>query len=127
MRVPRWLKFLTAILVVVALIRAINGAGAISFYDIILRLQNFEFDTSGIDTLISMFSGNYDLAVGQEGETLDYVVAIFVGIKDFFVACWNVIKESFRMIALIFELFFEVLGFNVDFTSDFTGGSVGRR
>lgn len=59
MRVPRWLKFLTAILVVIALIRAINGAGAISLYYILLRLQEFEFDTIGIDTLISMFSGEY--------------------------------------------------------------------
>lgn len=108
MRVPRWLKCLAAILVVVALIREINGAGAINLYEIVMIFEDFEFNSEGIEKLVNVFSGDFYGA--DTGDWYEKLLFVLIAIRDFFVALWQIFKESFSILGLILKVVLKVLG-----------------
>ena len=152
MKVPRFLKFLMPILVCIALIRAINGVGGISLDDILLEIQGFSFDFQDVSDLISLFRDgtlidsfvgwNNDL-VGFEGFFTNignvlssFFTMIVTLITSLVKALWNLVVEFVSLLAQIFSLVTNILGFDFDLPwssaapsspSGVTGGHVGGR
>ena len=55
MKVPKFLKTVIALLVCIAFIRAVNQAGTVDLDQVILKIQSFEFDFEGVQTVIDYF------------------------------------------------------------------------
>lgn len=128
MKVPRFLKVLMPIFVCIVLIRAVNGAGALSLNDILVDLQDFDFDIDTTWGLISLFSGkhvdavldfswNYDLT-GVSGFFVNIGSAIssyflFLGevVFDLISVVWKVFDTFFSIFSSFFNLVYDIFGF----------------
>lgn len=127
MKIPKFLKTCMALFVCLALIRAVNGAGDLSIYDMLLKIQTIDFDISGIEEIISFFKEgsftagfgewNNDL-VGIEGflENLKTVLVSFFTmmgnlIKVFVVGLWKIFVETFALLGKLLDLVLYVTGF----------------
>lgn len=127
MKVPRFLKYFMAIFVCIALIRAINGAGGISLYDILLRIQSFDYDFSAVEELVAFFKdGTFLDGFVSWNDSLTGLDGFFINIRNvvlsFFVTIgsllkvvvrgfWNIVVQVFRIFGQIFSLFLSVLGY----------------
>ena len=128
MKVPSFMKFLMPILVCVALIRAINGAGGISLDEILLEIQNFSFDFQDVADLLALFRDGtlLDSFVGWDS-SLSGIEGFFINVANVFVsffqmiatvissvvkALWNLIMEFVSILVQIFAIFTHILGFN---------------
>lgn len=130
MKIPRFLKVLMPLLVCIALIRAINGAGALSLNDILVELQSFSFDFQDVADLISLFRdgvladsfvGWNSNLTGVEGYFINmgnvlqsFFTMIATVISSSFKAIWNLVTELVSLIAQIFSLVTHILGFDFD-------------
>ena len=56
MAVPFWLKLILPLLIFVAFLRALIGAGDLNLLETLDVFRDFEFDTTGIELIISVFS-----------------------------------------------------------------------
>lgn len=129
MKIPKFLKFLMPVLVCISLIRAVNGAGGLSLDSVLLQLQSFSFDFQEVSDLIALFQNNslLDSFVGWNSN-LTGVEGFFINVgnilSSFFTmigtvvtslikALWNLIVEIVRLIAQIFNIVSNVLGFGV--------------
>lgn len=127
MKIPRFLKLLMALLVCIALIRAVNGAGKISLYDILLKIQTIDYDFSAVKELVSFFkNGDFADDFVSWNSSLTGLEGFFINIKNvvtsFFSTIgsllkvvvrglWNIIVQTFRIFGQIFSLFLSVLGY----------------
>lgn len=141
MHVPKWLKWLSGILVCVAFIREALDAGPVSLDEILLELQQFEFDISRLEELVAMFrEGAFTDKLVSWDSSLDlftnlgrvlggFFDMIWTLVKTVVLTTWDLIVQIFRLFGQIITLVCKVIGidFDVDLTSDFTGGSRGRR
>ena len=116
-----------AILVCIALIRAVNGADEISLYDILLKIQTFDYDFTDVNELISFFKdGDFADSFVSWNSSLYGIEGFFINIKNvvtsfFFTigtllkvvvrGLWNIIVQTFRIFGQIFSLFLSVLGY----------------
>ncbi len=133
MRVPRFLKFLMAIFLVVALFRAVNNAGPLSVTDMLVELQGFRYDFSAFEDLIDLFdtslksssSGVISGGVGEDPGIIDYIKSIFDYIKNipklfedftakiiqFVTALWSLVRQTFLLLGKMIKLLLDVIGF----------------
>lgn len=127
MKIPRFLKTIMALLVVIAFIRVVNGAGAISISDYLVQLQDFDFDVTAVADMVDAFRGRTFLdefvpwndnltGVGGFFTNIRNVVMSFFAVaasllRTVFVALWQITLESLDLLGKIFHLFLYVLGF----------------
>ena len=127
MKIPKFLKALMALFICIALIRAVNDAGEISIYNILLRLQTIEFDISGFEDIIAFFkNGNFSTGFGQWNNNLkgiegfiENLKTVLVGfftmlgnlIKVFVVGLWKIFVEIFKLLGDLLNLVLYVTGF----------------
>ena len=127
MKIPRFLKTIMALLVVIAFIRVVNGAGAISISDYLVQLQDFDFDVTAVTDMVDAFRGRTFLdefvpwndnltGVGGFFTNIRNVVMSFFAVaasllRTVFVALWQITLESLDLLGKILHLFLYVLGF----------------
>ena len=127
MRIPKFLKMLMALFVCIAFIRAINNAGGISIYSMLIRIQSIDFDISSIEDIIEFFkNGNFesgfrgwnDALTGFDGfvANLKNILSSFftmIGnlIKVFVVGLWKIFVEIFKLLGDLLDLVLYVTGF----------------
>lgn len=118
---------IAGILVCISFIRAVNGAGEISLYDILVDLQNFNFDFTEVQELIDFFrSGRWNDSFVSWNTRLEGIDGFFINIKNvvtsFFAVIgsvlgvvlrglWNVLLTALQLFADIFNLVIRVLGY----------------
>lgn len=128
MKIPRFLKVLMPILVCIALIRAVNGADALSLDDILVELQSFSFDFQDVADLLAMFRdgtlldsfvGWNSSLTGLDGFFMNIgnvLTSFFSLIASFFTgvlkALWNLVLEVVSLLSQIFSLVTNILGFD---------------
>ena len=126
--IPRFMRSLMALLVCVALIRAVNGAGPLSVSDILVDFQQFDFDMQHIADLISLFNeGVLSDSLYEWNYNLDGISGFFINIgkslssffsmigllvKTVVFALWDVILSVIDLLLQLLSLVCEVLGFN---------------
>ncbi|MBR2312469.1 MAG: hypothetical protein IKA46_04195 [Clostridia bacterium] len=127
MKIPKFLKTITALFVCIAFIRAINNAGGISIYNILLKIQSINFDISSIEDIIDFFENssfesgfrewNNELT-GFDGfvTNLKNILSSFftmIGnlIKVFVVGLWKIFVEIFKLLGKLLDLVLYVTGF----------------
>lgn len=127
MKIPKFLKTITALFVCIAFIRAINQAGGISIYNILIKIQSINFDISSIEDIIEFFKeGTFDSGfkewnselTGFDGFVTNFknvFVSFFTMlgnlIKVFFVGIWKVFTEAFKLLGDLLNLVLYVTGF----------------
>ena len=115
------------IFVCIALIRAVNDAGGISIYQMLLKVQEIDFDIQGIQDIIEFFkNGSFESGFAKWNDNLtgfDGFVTnfknIFVSfftmmgnlIKVFAVGLWRIFVEFFKLLGKLFDLVLYVTGF----------------
>lgn len=87
----RFFKVIAGFLVCIVFIRAVNGAGPLSLMDILVDLQEFEFDFNGITDLIALFE---DGVLADHLYSWDYNLT---GLEGFFVNLGRVLSSFFDM------------------------------
>ena len=116
-----------AVMVCIAFIRAVNGAGEISLYSILVELQDFHFDFSGIREIFDFFSsGRWNDTFVSWNDQLKGVDGFFINIRNvvssFFSVLgsvfavvlrglWNVLLTVLQLLADLFDLVIKVLGY----------------
>lgn len=126
-KVPRLMKTLMALFACIALIRAVNGAGAFSVMDLLVDLQTFEFDFQHVSELISLFKDGtvldfayeWDFSLGgfggfsvNIGKTLfSYFSMVVLLIKTIVLSLWELVLASFKLFAHLVTIVCNVLGF----------------
>lgn len=116
-----------ALFVCIALIRAVNDAGGISVYQMLLKVQEIDFDIQGIQDIIEFFkNGSFESGFAKWNNNLTgfdgFVINfknIFVSfftmlsnlIKVFAVGLWRIFVELFKLIGSLFDLVLYVTGF----------------
>ena len=127
MKIPKFLKIVMALFVCIALIRAVNDAGGISVYQMLLKVQEIDFDIQGIQDIIEFFkNGSFESGFAKWNNNLTgfdgFVINfknIFVSfftmlsnlIKVFAVGLWRIFVELFKLIGSLFDLVLYVTGF----------------
>lgn len=124
MRVPKFLKVIVSVLIVIVLIRAVNGAGELSINSILNRLTGFNFDFSRVAHLFEEFrSGAFSAGFVGWDSDLDFfnnfanvIVSFFQTIvnviKSVVLALWNVLTEFFRLLLEVLLLVADICGFS---------------
>ena len=116
---------LMAAFVVVAFFRAMNGAGDFSLTDLLVDLQNFEFDIEPLRKFIRMFGGG-DLGLFSWNNALTGIGGFFVNLGNFFSwlfsyawqllasivnAVWNTASELMRLVGTLLNFFMDLFGY----------------
>ena len=116
-----------AIFVCIALIRAVNGAGELSLFNILADIQNFDFDFSAVQEMVAFFrDGTFIDGFVSWDNALTGIDGFFINIRNvvtsFFATigsllrvvvrgCWNIIVQTFCLFGEFFSLFLSVLGY----------------
>ena len=127
MKIPKFLKTLMALFVCIAFIRAINNAGGISIYNILLKIQSIDFDISSVEDIIDFFkNGSFESGFAGWNSNLtgfDGFVTNFKNIftsfftmlgniiKVFVVGVWKIFVEAFKLLGDLLNLVLYVTGF----------------
>ena len=126
-RIFRILTPIMAVLVCIAFIRAVNGAGEISLYEILIDVQGFNFDFSAVHEIIDFFSsGRWNDSFVTWNSSLGGLDGFFINIRNvvssFFKVIgsvlsvvvrglWNILLTTLQLFADIFKLVINVLGY----------------
>lgn len=98
MKIPKFLKTLTALFVCIAFIRTINQAGGISIYNILLKIQAIDFDISGIEDIIEFFkNGSFESGFTEWNSNL-------TGFNGFVTNLKNILTSYYSMIGNLIKL-----------------------
>ena len=116
-----------ALFVCIAFIRAINNAGGISIYNILLKIQSIDFDISSVEDIIDFFkNGSFESGFAGWNSNLtgfDGFVTNFKNIftsfftmlgniiKVFVVGVWKIFVEAFKLLGDLLNLVLYVTGF----------------
>ena len=129
MKIPKFLTALTGLLVCISLIRAINGAGEISLYNILLEIQEFDFNileiqqvledvTQAETTINGITKGWDDSLTGIDGfatNIKNVFVLGFLKIVEFLtislLGVFRAIKNILLLILDIFKIIVKICGF----------------
>ena len=123
MRVPRLLKTVMAVLVVVAFMRATNLSGPIDVDSILYDFYSFRFDNSGMLEIFDFFSkGKFGTSLASWSSDLSFMdnlknvlLGFFSAVGNFFSVfiggIWKTIVAMFSMVGNLFRIALRITGF----------------
>lgn len=122
-RIGKILAAIAGFLVCVSFIRAVNGAGGIGLYDILLTVQQFEYDTTTISDIAEGIEALPDIpgVFDEEYWTTSVLEHFFLSFQHLFqlvraviVPIFDLVRDTLTLLGDLIHLVFSMLGF-VDF------------
>lgn len=122
----RLFYILASFLIVIAFFRAVNGAGPLSLYDIIVKLDQFVFSFDSLEELFSHFEKaafsdqlaqwQSDLGLFENlGRVLgSFFTAVFNWMTGLFGSLWRLILDVISLFVQVFNIVCAVLGFDFE-------------
>ena len=120
MRIGKFLAAIAGFLVIVSFIRAVNGAGGIGLYDILLTVQQFEYDTTTISDIAEGIEALPDIpgVFDEEYWTTDALEHFFLSFQYLFqlvraviVPIFDLVRDTLTLLGDLIHLVFSMLGF----------------